>query len=246
MDDPQALLWKVEGIRSLTKEDKFTTIALGVSTFRRQRAGQAAAAQREETRKFSWLESSEAIYRQWSATLQNNCPEDIPICGLHGRLMDGTITDEDAERYWRVLLWRHRQNLWAGKVVERINPSYRALGTFRRPRKYDFGRYDAVLRKVQVRFCTVAPAGYYLPDLYIVAAAVDAEISEQELREALEDETRPGTSNDRLAPPQIPPRTSSRMQTSIEPIPVYKLTGSWDSVMCVELPPTAVMLGTIE
>lgn len=32
-------MWKVEGIRSLAKEDRFTTIALGVSTFSRQRVG---------------------------------------------------------------------------------------------------------------------------------------------------------------------------------------------------------------
>lgn len=53
---------------------------------------------KEEAKKYSWLESSEAIYRQWSGTLQGNCPENIPICSPHLRLMDGTITDEDAER----------------------------------------------------------------------------------------------------------------------------------------------------
>jgi len=52
MDDTQALLWKVEGIKSLAKEDKFTTIALGVSTLRRQRQGQEAASLREGSKIF--------------------------------------------------------------------------------------------------------------------------------------------------------------------------------------------------
>ncbi|KAF8448166.1 hypothetical protein BGX38DRAFT_1270531 [Terfezia claveryi] len=43
LDDPCALLWKVEGIRALASEDRFTTIALGVETFKRQRLAQPAS-----------------------------------------------------------------------------------------------------------------------------------------------------------------------------------------------------------
>jgi len=244
MDDPQALLWKVEGIKSLATEDKFTTIALGVSTLRRQRQGQAAASLREGFKKFSWLESSEAIYQQMSGTLQSGCPEDMPICAPRHRLMIGTITDEDAERYWAALLWRYRQNLWAGRVVARINPSFRPFGTFTRPQKYEFGRYNWVLSEFRVKSLRMAPAGYLLPDMYIVAAAEDADVSAEELRRVLQTEKRPNLSKEKLVEPQIPPRTSSRMQPITElPTPLYlKLAGSWDSVTSIDLTTFSVML----